>query len=766
MNRRTIFGKIREMLAVLALALLAGLLLFGQAAHAQNKPAIRVKETIQVERNGDAKFQIEMKFPIGPYTNLKKNNPNTALLMRQLGLGGQGWQEIRDIQGDWHDGDSTVKIRYTAIGMVRTRKESCWEVPVSEDAALELSDMHENIAILTGALDSPMGIITSTTRLVLPENSKNIQLRKSPARVTFTMQAPTGGTKTNISFDLEAKPQMMSSLAKTHANSKFANLWVARTKIVNNGDQNIKDFKVRFRVVDFTAAWSPWHVCSLVVPTQTVTDAYFPVLDLAKVNKLNGSAHVILEAQYQYTTADGKKVEDSESEQLELLGHNTIYMSSLKGEECVGWKDQTNLGPVILASFVTHEDPIIQQVAGWISGQAGGAASSLDTKDALAYLQAINDFLVANEIKYQTPPFSVENSSAYQHVKYGRDVLRNRAGTCIDLAILWGSLCEAVGLKPVLFLIPGHCFPAVYLPNGQLVAVEATAVGRVHFKQCIDTGMKEMKQCLDGVTPHYMVNIKDLHAEGVKPLEMPTMPPETLEKWGIKKVSAARQQTQQQQPQQNNNQNGGRQIGKLTGGIWMTQLNGENGTKIVQGLAFADNGNCLWMVQAEGKEPTQKQGTFTYENDMVKMTFDGKVFSARVEWRDADHLTWIETDAQYEFARRWPQNNNSGNGGTNDTARQEQYTLAGGVWRTVLQGNNGVKIYQAFTMGTDGSFVSAFESDTGEKMELRGTYSYANGVIMLNINGGTERGTITWINANKMIYTRDGNKIEYTRSAK
>src|ERR671936_406412 len=100
--------------------------------------------------------------------------------------------------------------------------------------------------------------------------------------------------------------------------------------------------------------------------------------------------------------------------------------------------------------------------AGGVRRRAGGGATSNEDEAAHKFLDALYTYM-GKHIDYQTPPGELFDGKFAQHVKYGRDVLRNRAGTCIDLAILYGSVCEAVGLRPVLFIIPGHCFPGIYL---------------------------------------------------------------------------------------------------------------------------------------------------------------------------------------------------------------------------------------------------------------------------------------------------------------
>jgi hypothetical protein len=123
-----------------------------------------------------------------------------------------------------------------------------------------------------------------------------------------------------------------------------------------------------------------------------------------------------------------------------------------------------------------------------------------------------------------------------QHIKYGRDVLRNRAGTCVDLAVLYASACEAVGLRPVLVVIPGHCFPACYLPSGQLVAVESTAAGKYSFEEAFKYGLKELEDARQNAA--YFVDIQSSRAMGLHSIDLPEVPVNYLGELGYQTVAA------------------------------------------------------------------------------------------------------------------------------------------------------------------------------------------------------------------------------------
>jgi hypothetical protein len=215
-------------------------------------------------------------------------------------------------------------------------------------------------------------------------------------------------------------------------------------------------------------------------------------------------------------------VQESDSRSLTILGRNETIFTGLERSEILSFEDQMEYLPAVLASFTTPNDPVITQLAGRISGRANGAAASYNTEDAIQFLGAIYGFLEQNKVAYQSPPTYVNGTQFGQHIKYGRDVLQNHAGTCIDLAILWASTCEAVGLQSTLILIPGHCFPAVRLPDGRTIAIEATCVGKANFDKAIEIGMSELEQARNGQS--IWVSIAEMRRLGVQCLDLPTAP--------------------------------------------------------------------------------------------------------------------------------------------------------------------------------------------------------------------------------------------------
>lgn len=512
---------------VLVLAIAAGSM---AAALADDSPKIHMKSTIVLNNVGDAHLTVEVKMPANLYTIAKTNNPNTAVLLRRLGIG-QGWAEVDGLQGRFDDSTSTVVIELCDRGAARPTDDRSWSLPLTQASRqMGLVASFDRTVIFNAAANTDFGLATTVVRVEAPEGARDLKLSHNPERLTYRLPVPKGGDDPAVDFRLEAKAQIMSCLAKSYGNEQFDHLWTARSMLKNTGDQTLENFRIRFRLEGYSA-WSDWKRTARVVPGETVADAFFPVFDLDKIAGLTGPRPIMLEMEYEYQTADGRKVHESDTRRVELLGRNEVVFSSIPEDEAVGFFDQTNNAPLIVASMVTSSDPVMQQVAGGVSRLAGGPAASSTPEDAAKFLATLYDFLSKSNIAYQTPPGRTFEGHQGQHIKFGRDVLRARAGTCVDLAILYASVCESVGLKTMVFVIPGHAFPAVYLPNGNLIPVETTLIGHKDFKTAVKTGVEEAKRALTEGRVH-KVNIRQMHDLGVHAIDLPPVEPDYLAKLG------------------------------------------------------------------------------------------------------------------------------------------------------------------------------------------------------------------------------------------
>ncbi len=148
--------------------------------------------------------------------------------------------------------------------------------------------------------------------------------------------------------------------------------------------------------------------------------------------------------------------------------------------------------PPLLAAFVSPNHPavapLLQAVADRLQAATGSRAldgyHSGDPARARLMLAAVHEAVVALGITYVYPPPSFEQQG--QKVRTPEQVLGDRLGTCLDLALLYAGLLEHVGLHPLLVLQQGHAFVGVWLTPGS--TPEATFGPAVELRKRCDLG--------------------------------------------------------------------------------------------------------------------------------------------------------------------------------------------------------------------------------------------------------------------------------------
>jgi len=151
----------------------------------------------------------------------------------------------------------------------------------------------------------------------------------------------------------------------------------------------------------------------------------------------------------------GDAVLGRHSSRLDLLAHNE-------------WSGLDSL-PEILAAFVLPNDPAIAPVltraADALRTQAEGTQlngyQDRSRRRVWEQLAAIHRALAAEGVRYVNPPASFEQTG--QKVRFPGEVLALRAGTCLDLALLFAACCEQAGLHPLLLMHKGHAYGGCWL---------------------------------------------------------------------------------------------------------------------------------------------------------------------------------------------------------------------------------------------------------------------------------------------------------------
>lgn len=516
-------------------------------------PAITGRATVRISDVGVAETQISLRTQINEYNLLKQLGSNFNLLARQIGMDDRNWNRLDNLTGRFIDAENSVDMSFSTPGAARNTKGDTWVYALHGNEKYQLVSATDSHVTLMQAEATEIGLGTMILDVELPAGAKNAAYNRDRNEITFEFEpSVTNGANAELDFVVHHKSQLMSCLAKNYSNPNFNFMWAAKAEVKNTGDQVLNNYRVRFRVAEM-GSWSPWCRTARVYPGQTVVDPFFPIFDLDRIMAMNGSRPAVIEVEYEYEQADGKKVEETDSFPVQMLSRNEVIFSSLESSEITGFHDQFDYAPALMTAMTTPADPVVQQLAGQINGMAaetfGQTIAAIESDDeCLAFMSAMQHFVKSNRIAYQSPPGTLTLGNHGQHIKYSRDVLRNRAGTCVDLAILWASVCEAVGLEPGIVLIPGHAFPAVKLPGSKRwVAIESTMVND-DFKAALEKGMAELEEAQKG--EHYLVDVHELRTLGVLGLDLPNVSENYLTNLGYTFNCQVFQQNEQDQQNQ------------------------------------------------------------------------------------------------------------------------------------------------------------------------------------------------------------------------
>ncbi len=529
-----------------------------------------VVATITLDEKGDATAHDEVRFPAAQFDAVKAATPDPAPFLRRLRPDRPNYVVGPSPRGAYAEKEPTLTLDWTAKGIARDAGDGRWELALDEtyvegDTTKVVDGRPQAVFKVAGTLDRSEAYMGSVT-WVLPEGATDVQWDAANYRLQWSRTAPAQPGTGKLEARFEAKPRIMASAYKTYAKGagfcatrvgaggRFllgANLappWVARVVLKNAGTGTLKDVRVRYKLEGYTTDWSPWEEFPELVAGATAVSVYFPVI-LGTVARLRDDTPTNLLAEWSWDDGAGAPKTRSANARVAILGINEFVFNDLEaGERFDDFFAQTVNNAPLLAAWVSRNDPVVKQFAALANKNAGGVFAPQDDETALKVVRQCYDLLRLNNFTYQAPPGAVEHATSFdvkfvQNVKFPRDVIMARSGTCIDLAILFASMVNAIGLKPYLVVIPGHCFPAVEMPrppagSGNVYGVETTMIGggvrfgSESFRTALHYGMGEFDQALTS-GKYVLLPVTSLWDLGVNNPELEDLPADIFQRWPI-----------------------------------------------------------------------------------------------------------------------------------------------------------------------------------------------------------------------------------------
>lgn len=153
-------------------------------------------------------------------------------------------------------------------------------------------------------------------------------------------------------------------------------------------------------------------------------------------------------------------IDQNSNSLLNYEEHNFIVLPLSQPSEYIN-KDNR-----LYAKFVTPLAPKVKQIAlNAVSFNNNKSIIGYQNTDYNSMLEEVQSIYLALHdwgIAYQNPPAS---SLYTQRVRMPEEVLKDKKGTCLDLAILFCACLEEVGFNSILIIIDGHAFAGFFLDN-------------------------------------------------------------------------------------------------------------------------------------------------------------------------------------------------------------------------------------------------------------------------------------------------------------
>ena len=131
-----------------------------------------------------------------------------------------------------------------------------------------------------------------------------------------------------------------------------------------------------------------------------------------------------------------------------------------------------------------------------------------------AHISAIFAALSKRGVTYVNTPAEFFRDS--QNIKFPSQVLKTLSANCVEGALVFASALEAMGMRPVIVLIPGHAFAGVRVweDDDTIIPIETTLVGKTTPQAAIDVAVKEYNDNLNNL---YSVDIRGYRDRGLMP---------------------------------------------------------------------------------------------------------------------------------------------------------------------------------------------------------------------------------------------------------
>jgi hypothetical protein len=184
----------------------------------------------------------------------------------------------------------------------------------------------------------------------------------------------------------------------------------------------------------------------------------------------------------------------------------------------------------LLAAMITPTDPKVEELIRTAANydprhvMTSGYTKANDSDKSV--LQRLSNIWQAETTDYHLTYISTTETfdASSQRIRLPNEVLTSGSGNCIETSLLYAAVAEALGMQPVIIIVPGHAYMGVNL-DGQgdsWYFIETTMIGRYAFADAVAEGNTEWATAAPheqaGEAQYGFMNVQKARTDGVTPI--------------------------------------------------------------------------------------------------------------------------------------------------------------------------------------------------------------------------------------------------------
>jgi hypothetical protein len=152
-----------------------------------------------------------------------------------------------------------------------------------------------------------------------------------------------------------------------------------------------------------------------------------------------------------------------------------------------------------MGAWITSNDPNVEALLAKAKARVPGGGFVGEQDATLPQIKGLFEELKARGVSYVMDPDVTSEQSFVQRTRLPAEVIASTNAQCLEGTLLFATLMEAIGVKPIIVLVPGHAFVGWHTvpkdgTKGEPLFLETTMVGVSGFEDAVKVATQRVAQ--------------------------------------------------------------------------------------------------------------------------------------------------------------------------------------------------------------------------------------------------------------------------------